>query len=159
VRTGRHFVLVRWTRPFPRTGGALRAVEMLFAAIPKGKADAHGSMLLVRKVLRPLSHVIMRGILYKLYCLNIPQSRSHRFRHAVHPVHHRPIGRKDDRILQVCLVHQAYVGDQRSPRLRVVVATPRLIELTDVRERHTFSWERRGEFDESIDVPRKQSAH
>jgi hypothetical protein len=42
VRTGRHVVLVRWTRPFPRTGGALRAIEMLFAAIPNGK-DATGT--------------------------------------------------------------------------------------------------------------------
>jgi hypothetical protein len=39
VRTGRHVVLVRWTRPFPRTGGALRAIEMLFVAIPNGKVD------------------------------------------------------------------------------------------------------------------------
>jgi hypothetical protein len=41
VRTGRHVVLVRWTRPFPRTGGALRAIEMLFAAIPNGKPPPH----------------------------------------------------------------------------------------------------------------------
>ena len=37
MRTGRHFVLVRWTRPFPRTGGALRAAEMVRAAKPGGK--------------------------------------------------------------------------------------------------------------------------
>lgn len=38
MRTGRHFVLVRWTRPFPRTGGALRALDKVAAALPDGKS-------------------------------------------------------------------------------------------------------------------------
>jgi hypothetical protein len=42
VRTGRQFVLVRWTRPFPRTGGALRAVGKVVAALRDGKPPRLG---------------------------------------------------------------------------------------------------------------------
>lgn len=51
-RTGRHFMLVRWTRPFPRTGGALRAVGRVFRPTTESKGRSREAAGAGRRVRR-----------------------------------------------------------------------------------------------------------
>ena len=80
------------------------------------------------------------------------------FADPMHSIHHRAIGGANDRIPQLCLLHEATVRGKRPPRRRFVRSKEWVVELLNLVQWDRTDSELPRQLDEAIDIPGKQAA-
>jgi hypothetical protein len=91
--------------------------------------------------------MVWRGVLRELNRVDLPPTFKYGLRDAMHAVHHRPIGRKDDREPKIRIVDQTHVLKHGAPRWPLVVAVPLVIKFPNPTDWHPYAWQLAGELD------------